>query len=44
MNNFFDKYKPDAVINAAATVGGIYANDVGTEQSLYLIILQFKIT
>ena len=27
VNNFFDKYKPDAVINAAATVGGIYAND-----------------
>ena len=27
VNNFFDKYKPDAVINAAATVGGIYANN-----------------
>ena len=27
VNNFFKKYKPDAVINAAATVGGIYANN-----------------
>ena len=27
VNNFFNKHKPDAVINAAATVGGIYANN-----------------
>ena len=27
VHNFFLKYKPDVVINAAATVGGIYANN-----------------
>ncbi len=27
VDKFFRKYKPDAVINAAATVGGIYANN-----------------
>ncbi len=27
VNSFFKKYKPKAVINAAATVGGIYANN-----------------
>ena len=27
VENFFKKFKPDAVINAAATVGGIYANN-----------------
>ena len=27
VENFFKKYKPHAVINAAATVGGIYANN-----------------
>ena len=37
VNFFFKKYKPNAVINAAATVGGIYANNK-YRANLFIII------
>lgn len=35
VNFFFKKYKPNAVINAAATVGGIYANNKYRAEFIY---------
>ncbi len=35
VNSFFKKYKPNAVINAAATVGGIYANNKFRAEFIY---------
>tara|TARA_X000001036_G_scaffold413376_1_gene427595 strand:+ start:742 stop:1680 length:939 start_codon:yes stop_codon:yes gene_type:complete len=35
VENFFKKNKPDAIINAAATVGGIYANNTYRADFIY---------